>query len=189
MASKLEEIKAAGVDLNKPATQQGTYGQADLDKIFDVLVSYQPLSDPKNALFKDWGPNVGNLAAAVLIAGLEGYADSPLLHPSSGIKVSAKTPQEDAGSIQAVVKTDMGLADAQLYISDDGDLYDWITKKIQESQKTHPQGELIDEAGPLTKFEKVSKDKKKSDTAAMWPWLLAIAVIVGIAYAQTKKGK
>lgn len=189
MASKLEEIKAAGVDLNKPATKQGTYNQSEIDKIYDVLMTYAPLSDPKDILSQDWGPNVGGIAAAVLIAGLEGYGDSALLHPSSGIKVAAKTPQEDAGSIQAVVKTDMGLEDAVTYISDDGDLYDWIVKKIQDAQKTHPQGELAGGAGAVTKFEKVSKDKKKSDSAAMWPWLLAIAVIVGIAYAQTKKGK
>ena len=155
----LDTIESKGIDLSAPAD----YTDGQLNTIRMILAK------------------VDEASADVVIAALEGYGDSVLLHPSLGLSTEAKTATEDDGSIQGVTGHDLALSDALDLYSNDGPLFDWLVKKVSQAQSQHPQGKMV-EGGKL----KTSLDKTTSTKSSTGWWIVGGVVLALVILAAKK---
>ena len=120
-------------------------------------------------------------AAKVVSAALQGYAESALLHPSTGIKSEAKSPKDDPDTIQWAAHSDMALADAMEAFDSDGELFDWLASHIEQAFKVHNAGKQIVTVGlPGTEIERVNAVKEiKATKQARKGSLWIVAVLAG----------
>jgi hypothetical protein len=120
-------------------------------------------------------------AAKVVSAALQGYAESALLHPSTGIQSEAKSPKDDPDTIQWAAHSDMTLADAMEAFDSDGELYDWLVSHIEQAFKVHNAGKQVITIGqPTGKLDQVDavaeiKAVKHARKGSLW----IVAVLAG----------
>lgn len=164
MSATLDALKAKGIDLGAPApftTHQ-----------LDVIGWQLGLVDGE--------------ASTVVVAALQGYGESVLLHPSvTSVTTTAKTPREDKDTIQWAAHTDMSLADALEAYDSDGDLFDWLTLHIDQAFKARNANAKVLSLGPETTLTPAKDDKsngrstkskteRKQEAKSSAVWLAAV---------------